>query len=174
MTILLIILTVLLAFVAVFFTIRPYVPAVLPAYLAMWTLKLSGTVILPQSVLIGWGAVALIMTIIEYMQTSPVAKATNGTIYISIGALLGTAVALSSITLNTTIWVVAGALIGSLFGAMVYGRTRSAAALQFPSRQFWLYAMAKIYPCFVAYSILGLLALYTIITHYSVNTNITF
>lgn len=166
MNMLLILISVALICLSLLLTVRPYIPSPIPAYVAMWTLRWAGAVIMPQSLLIGWGAVTAVMVLIEYMQPPAISKATNGTVYMSVGALTCTPVAVSAMPASATlVWIVAGAIGGALAGAVVYGRTRAAAPLQFPSRRFWNYTVAKIFPTAITYTLLGLIAFSIIISN---------
>ncbi len=152
-----IILSILSAATAVFFTVRPYITAPIPAYLALCFLKLSNIVYISNSVMIGWGLIAALTVLIDLLQPQQLSKATNGTFYISTGAMAGMAVGFSTMSVNSCMWAIIGAIAGAVFGAIIYGRSAAAIPLQFPSARFRRYALAKIFPIAVTWSLLAIL-----------------
>ena len=167
MNIFLIILSIICAVTAIAFTIRPYITAPIPAYISLWLLKFSDTVYISNSILIGWGLVTAVTVLIDIMQPQQISKATNGTIYISIGAMAGMIVGLSTLSVDSCMWAVTGAIAGAIFGTIIYGRSASAAPLQFPSARFRRYALAKIFPVAVTWSLLAILIFSWLVRYYS-------
>lgn len=145
--------------VALWLTIRPYIPAAVAAYAAMWTLRLGGVIHPSTWMLASWGAVAAIVLIIDTMQPRPLARATNGLPYMSTGALVGTAVGLITVSY---VWTLLGAAAGAVMASMAYSRTPAGRSLDFPSQRFFSYTLAKCLPLIAAYGIMGAIGVMTI------------
>ena len=143
--------------------IRPYIPPTLPAYAALWVLRTSGEIVVPDSFMMSWGIVVIILLLIDYIQPSAITKATNGTVYFTVGALTGTVVGLTAMSQTA---IVVGAVIGVALGGLAYSRSDSGRILAFPSVRFFQYLCAKGFPAIVALSIIGVGALLWIIRHY--------
>lgn len=158
-----IILAILLMGCALWMCIKPYIPSCLPAYAAFWILKASGAVSAPSALMLSWGIVVIVLLIIDYIQPQAVAKATNGTLFFTVGALAGVAVGMNFMS-QTGILVGAGA--GLIFGAFAFSRSASGKALGFPSVRFFQYLCAKGFPIIVTISIIGIAALLWIMRHY--------
>lgn len=153
----LLIIAILLAACSVWFSCRPYLPPYLTAYAALWMLKWSGAANPDSWLLTSWGIAAAIMLIIDLAQPKVLTKATNGLVYMSVGALAGTMTGLCFTV--SYVWMVLGALAGTAFGTIVYMRTPAGKALGFASPQFFRYIPAKFFPVAVTYCLLGIFAL---------------
>lgn len=158
-----IILAILLAVCSLWMCIRPYIPPTLPAYAALWVLRSSGEIVVPDSVMMSWGMAVIILLLIDYIQPRAISKATNGTVYFTVGAVTGAVVGLTAMSQTA---IVAGAAVGVVLGGLAYSRTDSGRMLAFPSVRFFQYLCAKGFPAIVALSIIGVGALLWIIRHY--------
>lgn len=158
-----VILAILLAACSLWTCIRPYMPPTLPAYAALWVLRSSGEIVVPGSFMMSWGIAVIILLLIDYIQPRAIAKATNGTIYFTVGALTGTIVGLTAMSQTA---IVAGAAAGVVLGGLAYSGSDHGRMLAFPSARFFQYLCAKGFPAIVALSIIGIGALLWIIRHY--------
>lgn len=161
--ILLIILGISALAMALFTTIRPFVPGAVLAYSGLWLFSWSGIIHPSTMLLTSWGVATGIVVAIELMLPIAVAKATNGMGYIAVGALAGTIVGMVGLNYG---WMIVGAAAGSLLGCMAYSRTPSGQRLRFPSSQFIQYLCAKGLPTVVTMSMIGISIMLIILENY--------
>lgn len=150
-----IILTIIFTLLAVYLTIRPYLPAPLAAGLLLVSLYISSPGLIPQSVLIGWTCLALAATITDILRPHQISKATNGTVYISVGSLAGMLIGMSMLTHPVMLYTSVGALLGAFVGMLLFGRSNAGRAMHFPSPSFRRYAVAKIVSIAATYAVVG-------------------
>ncbi|MCM1021615.1 MAG: hypothetical protein NC343_05460 [Muribaculum sp.] len=150
------IIAIIMAVASLLLSCRPYVPAYIVAYASLWVLRWSDMAHPGNWLLASWGIVVAIMLAIELAQPKALTKATNGLVYMSVGALAGTMVGLCA---ATYLWMVVGAAVGTLFGTLVYMRTPAGEALGFASPQFFRYVPAKFFPTVITYCLLGIFVL---------------
>lgn len=158
----LLIIAILLAACSLWLSCRPYLPAYMTAYAALWLLKWSGAAQPGSWLLTSWGIAAAIVLIIDLAQPRAISKATNGLTYMSVGALAGTMVGLCAVSY---VWMAVGAVAGTVFGILIYMRTPAGMALGFASPQFFRYIPAKFFPVVVTYCLLGIFALLLIMAY---------
>ena len=156
------IIAVLMAVAAIAASYRPYVPAYLPAYAALWLLKWSGAVNPGTWILTSWGTATAVVLIADMAQPRMVSKATNGLAHMATGALAGT---MAGLCTATYVWTAVGAALGTAIGVAAYIRTPSGAALGFASPRFSRYIPAKFFPIVVTYCMLGIFALLIIMAY---------
>ena len=143
--------------------VKPYFPTALAAYAGLWILKASGAIDASASLMTAWGIAVIILLLIDYMQPPAISKATNGTMFFTIGAMAGTAVGLNFMSQAGIVICVAA---GVVFGGLAYSRSVSGRALRFPSVRFFQYLCAKGFPIAVTFSIIGVAVLLWVIRHY--------
>ena len=158
-----IILAILLTACSIWMCIRPYMPPAILAYAALWVLKASGEITASGDLMMSWGIAVIILIIIDYAQSQAISKATNGTLFFTIGALAGASVGLTTMT---QLGVVAGAFIGVILGGLAYSRSADGRLLGFPSVRFFQYLCAKGFPTAVSVSIIAVAALLWILLNY--------
>ncbi|MGM9853467.1 MAG: hypothetical protein ACI30N_05825 [Muribaculaceae bacterium] len=140
-------LLVTLTVVAVF---EPRLPAVLPAYAAMWLCRIDGIGLFSNGMLAFWGLASAIALAISYLVPRKVIYSRVGVGYINGGALVGAIVGMLS---NTMAGVIVGSAAGMLFGGIAYTRTMAGSEImRFPSHHFFNYLCAKGLPAVVALS----------------------
>lgn len=143
--------------------IRPYVPPMLPAYAALWLIRISDTATAPTSLMMSWGIIVIVLLLIDFIQPQAIAKATNGTVFLTVGALAGTSVGLIAMS---QLGVVGGAVAGVFLGGLAYSRGASGRSLAFPSVRFFQYLCAKGFPIAVTVSLIGVCTLLWIVRNY--------
>lgn len=101
--------------------------------------------------LIFWGIAAVLAAGINLMLPTAIAKARTGVAYMTAAAVAGLMVGL----LTGAEWMVFGAAIGAILGAISFARTPTGRDLGFPSRKFFNYLCAKAIPAVVTISLAG-------------------
>lgn len=152
MTTLFLILSILLAGVALFLTLRPFVPSTFIAYLSLWMVKWSGVVAVPEVMLIFWGIATLLTLVINNSLPRQASKSIAGAAYISGGSLTGMLVGL----ISSYQLMIIGAAVGALFGAMAYSRTPQGSTIKKPASRFIQYVAAKGLPTIITISLIGI------------------
>lgn len=146
------ILSILLAGVALFLTLRPFVPSTFIAYLSLWMVKWSGVVAVPEVMLIFWGIATLLTLVINNSLPRQASKSFAGAAYISGGSLAGMLVGL----ISSYQLMIIGAAVGALFGAMAYSRTPQGNTIKKPASRFIQYVAAKGLPTVITISLIGI------------------
>lgn len=123
------------------------------AYAALWPLCYIPGMEIPESLLIFWGIAALIALGITYMLPFEVATARLGMGFMTGGALCGMMVGLIA---SSNAGTICGSAAGVLLGAIAFSRTRRGVQMEFPSKKFFNYLMAKGLPLVVIMSSAGL------------------
>lgn len=152
MTTLFLILSILLAGLALFLTLRPFVPSTFIAYLSLWMVKWSGVVVVPEVMLIFWGIATLLTLVINNSLPRQASKSIAGAAYISGGSLAGMLVGL----ISSYQLMIIGAAVGALFGAMAYSRTPQGSTIKKPASRFIQYVAAKGLPTIITISLIGI------------------
>lgn len=152
MTTLFLILSILLAGVALFLTLRPFVPSTFIAYLSLWMVKWSGVVAVPEVMLIFWGIATLLTLVINNSLPRQASKSIAGAAYISGSSLAGMLVGL----ISSYQLMIIGAAVGALFGAMAYSRTPQGSTIKKPASRFIQYVASKGLPTIITISLIGI------------------
>ncbi len=127
--------------------------AALAGYAALVLAAFSGYAFIDTSMLIFWGAAAVIATGISLMLPHAISGSRVGMPYFCTGALMG--MALGMLT-NTSAGIITGSAAGLLLGSVAYSRADKANRLDFPSRRFFNYLCAKGLPLIVVMSMAGI------------------
>lgn len=144
---------VILAILSIYLTVRPYFPAAVTAYGAMWLMTWSHAIHPAPWLLTSWGIAVAIVVATDLLHPHSLSRATNGMGYIGSGALVGVMVGMTAFSF---LWMVVGAAVGTLAGGYFYARTPAGKPLQFPSPRFFQYLCAKGLPAIVTASVLGI------------------
>lgn len=155
-TLLLIIIALLLAIWSVAASFLSWRWAAATAYLSLWPLYYLPDFAIPDSTMVFWGISTLMALGINYMLPFSVAASRLGMSYIAAGALCGTMVGLAA---SSEAAMICGAAAGAFFGAVAYSRTPRGRAMDFPSRPFFNYVVAKGLPLVVVMSTSGIVAM---------------
>ncbi len=156
LTLLLIILASLLALWSVVAAFLSWRWAAATSYLALWPLYYLPEFSIPESKLVFWGISTLMALGINYMLPFNVAASRTGMAYIAGGALCGT---MTGLALSSMAAVICGAAVGCFCGAMAYSRTPRGRGMDFPSRRFFNYVVAKGLPLVVVLSTVAIVAM---------------
>lgn len=128
--------------------------SVAAAYLAMLGVAFSSQAGSPDAaMLIFWGVTAALAAALSLMLPAEVSRSRAGLAYICTGALAGMLLGIAGWMPSAIIVCTA---LGIAAGTLIMGRTKAGKALGFPSKKFLNYALAKGFPTLVAYSIVGL------------------
>ncbi len=103
--------------------------------------------------LVFWIAAVVVAAVIVRLLPEQVSRSNAGVPFMGTGAVAGMTVGLS---LGTVAALVLGSAAGVLFGALIFGNTKSGREMEFPSQRYFNYVLAKGLPLVVAVSAVGL------------------
>ena len=130
----------------------PRMPACIIAYLSMVAAYLSHYMYFTKATLIFWGIAVVLVSVNRMLLPSFIRNSRVGLGYSAGGAVVGMALGLIMYRPAT---VVGGAILGTLFGAIAFSRTRKGAIMQFPTIKFFNYLGAKGIPAVMAVAMVG-------------------
>ena len=130
--------------------------AVVAAYLSLFPAWIASAKSLGDAAttLTFWGVAALIVIGINVLLGKRVATQRLGLGYIVTATVAG---ALVGIVMSPT-WMVFGAVVGAVFGALAFSRTPAGKPLEFPNSRFFDYLCAKGLPTVVTVAIAAIAA----------------
>ncbi len=153
------ILTLIAALAALILTFRRTTLAAAAAALAMLGAFFAGTG-MTAGTLWFWLVALCIAAGITAMLPQAVRSTTAGAAYFSIGATAGALIAIAM--WHTLAAITVGAIAGAALGALAFGATPAGKALEFPSKRYFNYALAKGLPAAVVIAAAAVAAVYCI------------
>ena len=161
MEIVLAIIGIVLAALALLCCIRPYVPAAILAYAAMWMMQWSGVLEFPTVMLSYWGAMVVVVVLLASMQSQALSKATQGMTHITIGAAAGM---LAGMTAGYAPMII-GAFLGAFAGTVLFARSPKGHGLGMLTSRFLQYFGAKGLPVVIAMCLIGIIIEVAVVQH---------
>lgn len=104
--------------------------------------------------LIFWGVAAVVVLALWFMLPRHVVASRRGMPFLCTGALAGTVVGM---VFNTSAGIILGAAVGIFLAALVMGRSAVGRDLEYPTKKYFNYVLAKGFPVLVTFAILGVL-----------------
>ena len=148
MTTTLTIIGIILLCAAIVLAYRPYLPAALAAYAALWCLRQGGFIALSHSAMIYWGIATAIVIALNMLQPSAT-RDNRGQAYLCTGIIAGMVLGLVT---AAGAGVIIGAICGGVIGAVAYRRTPAGRAV---AGNYARAMMAPAFPAIVALAQVG-------------------
>jgi len=125
------------------------------------------TLLVNNTILIGWLCITLVVMFTTILQSEPVKRQTKGMTFMIAGGVVGLAIGLLTFTFTSSLamrysCMALGVITGTALGFMLYAMTPDGRPLKPGSRNFFNYLLAKGFPTAITLMMPGLVLVMTI------------
>lgn len=138
---------------ALFFTVRPYLPSSLFAYGAIWLFDSGNVVYFSSQFLMSWGVITLISIVLDIMQPDKRWQPVTGSMYLVVGAVMGSMLGICV----GDYWLIPGCIVCTALGAFAYSRTPGGKFLSLSRSTFIQYFCAYGFRVIVSIAMIGII-----------------